>query len=147
MSIVAYRNGIIACDTAMTSSSGLFIGHKTKINRIDNWLLGATGDLAAIDILLRADLLIRELKDIDSHYTAFRICADTPNEVTMFTPDAKGIGATITLENNYFAIGHGSYLAMGAMAQGATAQEAVDIAIKHSVYCGGEMHSLSFGIF
>ena len=47
--------------------------------------------------------------------------------------------------DEFFAIGSGSSLALGAMSFGASAEEAVRVAIKHNVFCGGEVYSVSLG--
>ena len=42
----------------------------------------------------------------------------------------------------FYAIGSGCEFATGAMEMGATAEEAVQVAIKHSTSCGGPINVL-----
>ena len=56
------------------------------------------------------------------------------NQVVTFHPTGKD-----QMTSEYYAIGSGRELAMGAMAFGATAFEAVQMAAKHDLATGGEI--------
>lgn len=55
-------------------------------------------------------------------------------------------GALVPIHADYTAIGSGALLAIGAMAHGANAVEAVEAAAKHDKNTGGPVTSLSFPI-
>lgn len=46
----------------------------------------------------------------------------------------------VELVGKYNAIGSGSFLALGAFSMGATAEQAVEVAIKHDLHCGGNVN-------
>jgi len=47
------------------------------------------------------------------------------------------------VDSDFFAIGSGMFLALGAMELGASPMTGVAIAIKHDVYCGGEIRTIN----
>jgi 20S proteasome alpha/beta subunit len=114
--------------------------HKTKVDKIyrlnDNSLVGVSGSLS--DILLMLEYLntpegeTAEKPTIGENNYLLRV--DTNNDVFLYTPTLIGV----QMYGDYFAIGSGSDYAMGAMAQGATAEEALAIAHKFDDGTGAE---------
>ena len=50
----------------------------------------------------------------------------------------------IVVKDEFWAAGSGGDLALGAMAMGATAEEAVEVASKYNIYCGCGVDRFSF---
>lgn len=86
------------------------------------------------------DEVPQALLDNDSNFSALIIANDTGE---LFEFDS---GYLIPIHADYTAIGSGALLALGAMAHGATAEEAVVAASKHDKNTGGPVTSLSFPI-
>lgn len=84
---------------------------------------------------------------------------DNPNKPDLASLDIKNIEALLVsphgevalldssaypmkIRAKYFAIGSGEEVALGAMAMGASAEEAVRAAIKHTVGCSGPIQKV-----
>ena len=142
MTTIAYRNGVLAADTLMTLSN-LREGHVIKVRRMNGVLAAAAGNWP---------LALRFLDWVSSGMGA----ADAPSmgdsEMNaaghLFLPN----GEVLTYARNgwsrfhtaYYADGTGCDIAMGAMAMGASAEEAVRIAIDLDVYSGGRVVCVRF---
>lgn len=141
MTIIAYRDGVIAADTLVTHH-GSRVAHTQKIFRVNGWLIGASGTLGAVRpamawVLDGADLSrpidFGKVEDAAATFVSpegVRYYVDTGNpflveEVSPFT-----------------AMGSGADVARGAMFHGATAVEAVEAAISIDISCGGQIHWL-----
>ena len=153
MSTIAFKDGVIAADTQLTDSEDYFLCECEKVKRFTNGsLLASVGDDDIRDLypLFNIDnysleneqwsiyhlLPSRsELAALQINYTGlflynreiFKIDIDKEND------DWYGNISKLNWESNY-AIGSGSKFALGAMLNGATAEEAVKIAAKVDVY-------------
>lgn len=123
MTTVAYRDGVVACDTGVTNS-GVFVGACAKAGRIGDLLWGTCGNTAPCK--------------------AFRdwLVSGAPGECPAFPPGAKAEGFVVVdgrivtfydigpdvITADFYAIGSGATIALGAMAHGASAERAVEIA-------------------
>lgn len=136
MTTLAYRDGVLAADTLVTAGDGR-MGYAQKARRIGSLLYAGCGSAGLID---RLEAWLRsgakgehpELKD-----------GSREASVYVFMPDDMvlwfhGDGAT-ALRSEYWAAGSGGDYALGAMAMGATAEQAVQAAIKHSTGSGGDI--------
>jgi 20S proteasome alpha/beta subunit len=150
MTIVAYKDGVIAADTLVCEQT-LKVGHTTKITALaGGGVAGAAGEFALAQRFLTwaAQHNTCELRrfDIGENVDGFVGLIVTPNEYRMgevVRYDFRGNPARIFAP--FAAIGSGTDMAFGAMAAGATAKEAVAIAIQYDPYCGGDIHSLTVG--
>ena len=135
MTTVAYRHGIMAADTRMIQGSAI-IGDFVKIvRRKDGVLAGAAGDAGW------AQAFHRWFLDGEK--------GDYP----MLEENSKGVivrgrrkqvemleqGGWIIFKPPFFAMGSGKEFALGAMAQGATAEQAVDVAMRFDPGSGGQI--------
>lgn len=125
MTTIIYRDGVMAGDTAVFDR-GTYCGETRKVFRNEaGALLGVCGCMSALAqlrdwFMAGADGDPPELKDQDS-------------EGLLIRPDgvAEWIGAgrkRIEMAGAYFAIGSGFHVAMGALAAGAPAIRAAEIA-------------------
>lgn len=124
MTTIVYRDGILAADTAVFDR-GTYCGQATKIACAPDGSIGG-GAGALGDVARFLDWLC------DGKNGPAPEPVDDCTECFWVDPDSrawwahKGSCAT-ELKGDYFAIGSGFQLAMGALAMGATAIEAVNI--------------------
>lgn len=133
MTTIAVRDGTMAADTQI-SGDGLFQGHLGKIGRNpEGHLIGACGPASFIVRLLAwfaaSDGQAFEKKEGDGEALILR-----PSGVQFM--DIYGVHE---IEAPYFASGSGFQLALGAMAHGASAEDAVKAAMAHDNSTGGRI--------
>lgn len=140
MTIIAYKGGVIAADTAVWNGDVASV-HTIKIaRRPDGSLLGGAGTASACATVAERFLKIEDLTKLTG-------TDDEDTELMMVTPDRKIwelLGKDKSWSDGEFdAIGAGAELAIGAMAAGRSAEQAVAIAIEYHRDCGGYVTSLS----
>lgn len=128
MTTIAYKDGILAADTCVTDN-GAICGTATKLARSPNGAIaGASGNLAPCAKFLswfaRDFGMVEKVARIEGNGAALIIDKDG----TVHALDA-GYPAFI-INAPFHAIGSGSRIALGAMAAGASAEEAVRIACR-----------------
>lgn len=145
MTTVAFRDGILAFDSRV-SDYDAHVGWCNK-GRMTKTLImaacGLTDDIeAAMDWIEKTGGKISAKSEFDLH--------EREVECEILTVDKEGkvtfYGTRLyptTMDAPYFAIGSGSPYALGAMANGATAKQAVEAAIKHDLFSGGHIRHLS----
>lgn len=141
MSTIAFRNGVLACDTLIMDQGGFKTGTAVKIWRLKDGRLyggvGSYGDVLAVrDWVDRGMDVTNHLPDIDEDYHGIIINHDGS---FMLIEDHL---ARVIFKADYTAIGTGKSIALGAMAMGATAEQAVEAAIRHDTHSGGEVEIL-----
>lgn len=138
MTTICYRAGILASDSRLTLKSNITTDKCKKIWRLsDGTLFGASGDNEGGLALLAALRRGMELgPKSDREFHAVRII---PPKGQIFTTE----GLTWSRwPETFVAIGSGGKYARAAMMAGATAIEAVKIAIQSDVYSGGRVQVL-----
>lgn len=133
MSIVAWDGKSIAADR-MSENVGL-AGSCTKLYKINDTILGFTGSLG------EGLALIEWAKNglNPDKYPSFQ---GTDRWTRLILASKHGVVfyeqacIPIPVNTRFAAWGNGRDLALGAMAHGATAREAVKITSKYNVYCG-----------
>ena len=149
MTVIAYRYEILACDS-LWSSSQTIMALQNKIVRLPSGALyGASGDVddrALVALLghiktaagIPSPHVLSEIKQ------AIEALLVLPNgEVWIInTPDDDDSAGVYQVKHPYTAIGCGKPVALGAMAQGANAAQAVAAACEHNVHCRGPVHVL-----
>lgn len=122
MTTIAWKDGVLACDSQATDM-GTRSRAKSKLVLTDDYAYAVTGSLAfGLDFVRRLESGEEdpELKKA----TVVRMDRRT-GQIVVFDPP----GYPIPVEDKLFATGSGGDLALGAMAAGASAEEAVRIAI------------------
>jgi len=154
MSTIAYKDGVIACDEQVTNGCEYQHGIY-KIGRTKKYLFGFAGRLGAIwplfDWLLEVEgnkeapdptyfyRFGHELGlDLDDGYA---IIANKDGDLWSLNPN----GFVTPQPRKYDAISSGGAYAVGAIAHGATAEQAVQAAILCDTGSGGRIHSLGWG--
>lgn len=140
MSTVVYRDGVMASDTRAWAGSSTPIGRKMKIRRLeDGTLVGVVtaipGMGEAISQWIEAGAAPDEIPAIAGKDHDFAALVVRPDGQAMFYYDSPYPSGPLVAP--YLAIGSGSHYALGAMAAGLNAVQAVQIAIElDTVSCG-----------
>lgn len=144
MTIIAFKDGVLAADSAFVQEDMMF-GTAEKIwRRQDGTLVGGHGDAGYCEQFREWVMSGEEgeppagPETEDGYSCGLIVRPDCSLEI--HTP--RGV---LPFNGPYYAMGSGSALAIGAMAFGATAQEAVQIAADHCCWCGGPITSLRAG--
>lgn len=128
MTTIAYRNGVLAADSAVTWGD-VFLGTAQKLFRgPTNGVLGFSGDLS----LSAWAQEWAEEHDFDRTFLKKEWDTRSDGAIIWVKPDltiwAVFDGATVQITAPFAAIGSGRDLALGAMAAGADAVGAISIA-------------------
>lgn len=154
MTAIAYRDGVMAADTAFFSGNEMPY-HVRKIERINGHLVASSGNLA---LMVRFHDWVRGGME-----TAFDRSDLLPEEGwrgLLVAPDGRAMimlerGPLLAMTVPFHALGSPQAMLIGAMAAGASAAQAVEIAIKWSDSAAGgiqverlnESHELFAGIW
>lgn len=124
MTTVAWRGNVLAADSCLTH--GTVQGKVEKTLRVRGAAYGFAGDVAAIAAvikLLKAGTPLEKIK-VRGEY-----------ECLILTPTGCYLAQKnmdpFRLEGDYWAIGSGAEIALGAMYAGSTARKAVEAAVEH----------------
>lgn len=154
MTTIAFKDGVMACDSKCTDDDGAFFSRTQKIFRLaNNALLGTAGD---------GD--VREVIDVFDTCAPKRLpskqkLADTKTDFAglLAFPGGRLFGVDIQhcknrsewtaqvveIEERIAACGSGHQFAIGAMAAGRSAAEAVAIACRYDSYSQGPIKEIS----
>lgn len=135
MTAIAYRDGVMASDS-LAECQNIVMGSVAKIvRRADGALAGAAGlEMVCAEFMRRfadgADEgFSPELKD-ESDFSAVVVTPDR----RIWQVNCRG---RFQISAPFYVEGSAYQLMIGAMAAGASAEEAVEIAIKYDTRCGG----------
>lgn len=135
MTAIAFKDGFVAADTLAVSASHHRAGSLPKIRRAPTGEVLATVGYAPTSF----DILNWWLKgregDQPDHDTAGSLIVFGREGATVFC----GGGSQPEAAADFQAYGSGQQFALGAMAMGATARQAVEIAARYDIYTGGEI--------
>jgi hypothetical protein len=135
---IAYRDGVMAADTAIYAGETLQ-GQVSKIARSPSGALAAASGRATLcEGFLR---LFREGK-IDEDWRPV-VIGDAQFGAVVVEPDGSIWQLDETgrhpVRASFYTEGSAGPILSGAMAAGASAEEAVEIAIRYDAHCGGEI--------
>lgn len=138
MTTIAYRDGVMASDTGESSGS-VWVGSVDKIIKTGGLLVGASGCVDACETCLNffteggkvEDFKNTLSGDFEAVVTDGKRLWHTENKMKMY-----GIRAS------FFAMGSGMKIALGAMAMGANAKEAVEVACQFDKNSRGPVRSV-----
>lgn len=135
MTTIAYRDGVLAADTMMSYDSTPITLLDLKLFVAGDYAVGICGDCRFIPTLKRWFIAGCPIDDSDfeklwdDNYDL--IAMDTDGCVFMLLADTL-----FPLSSSFHSIGSGRLSALGAMAQGATAREAINVAARFDVNTG-----------
>lgn len=137
MTAIAYRDGVMAADT-LESAGGVLTGHTRKIVRTpDGSLVAAAGSATICHAFLEAAVsgsAENFRPDIKGDHSFSAILIKSSGAMWYF--DDFGCCPT---KAEFVACGCAHDMLIGAMAHGASASEAVAVAVKYDRRCGGEI--------
>lgn len=129
MTTIAYRDGIMAADTATWDCNGVYFTRATKIIRLNNGrILGGAGSRS---MLIRVACWADGNGDKpspDDDVSVDRFMGIVAENDKFFYIDSSLV--EMRQYGSFIAIGSGRELALGAMAMGASAEDAVTVAIQ-----------------
>lgn len=145
MTTIAYRSGVLAFDSQVTSSSTVY-GTVIKGKKTKRFLLAAAGSCEDCDAWLDwmtdtgGDLKAKKDYGLDKDCEMEGIAVDRKGNVSFYESKCY----PFTVDGRYHALGSGSAFAMGAMAFGATAKQAVQVSTQLDPYTGGTIRTLKW---
>jgi ATP-dependent protease HslVU (ClpYQ) peptidase subunit len=135
MTTVAYRNGVLAADSLVTTGDTKLPELKRKVWKLrDGRLFGGAGDSETIEYLkasINDGVEAPKLSGVEA------ILVDTYGAVTIY--EGK---AWVRVSSPYVALGTGSTIALTAMWMGADAKTAVKAGIKFDRNSGGRVYAV-----
>ncbi|WP_045366102.1 hypothetical protein [Methyloceanibacter caenitepidi] len=143
MTVIAYRDGVLAADTACSCGSRVVEGMVKIARRKDGVLGAACGAASFVGEWLkwvtgeRDDQPKPSVIDKDGTCSGTGFLFHPSGLITVF--DDEG---SFDLLPRYYAAGGGDAVALGAMFVGADAEAAVRAAIEHNAHCAGDISVL-----
>lgn len=138
--VVSIKHGCVASDTRCSSDNAMV--SVNKIRRVGRSIIGAAGDWS--DVLKFWDMIERKKKKDTGLNENSELEAIELHPSGIFLYDATGVRYSV--KDEFFAIGSGGPYAMGAMAMGATPEEAVAIASRFDPSTGGEVEVMQLRV-
>jgi len=139
VTVIAFRQGILSADSGV-SDDIIICGAKQKVvRRKDGALAAAAGDIHSIDSFFRwfqANFKRGQPEILSDDFDAIVVRPD--GSVTFYNQHL----VPAQMDGEYFALGTGGDVALGAMAHGASAIDAVRAGIKHTTNCRGPIQAL-----
>jgi len=146
MTTIAYRNGIIAADSRVTTSdesAGDYAGKCVKLLRVGDNIVALQGDsspgmawLHWFGEGMKDDTLRDQIRTSEADFTAVVL-----NKRGLWTWDSWLIPERVTAR--FYAVGSGTKAALGALHMGASAVQAVRVACKIDPWSAPPVISMS----
>jgi len=140
MTTIVYAYGEMAADSQSTWTHQNVYSHKTfyekKIFKIGGAVVGTAGDNPIIE---------QYLEYLRGHIDASELKKRKGSDMTIILARKNGIFLidedyhVEKLNDRYIAVGSGAPVALGALAMGATARQALKIACRYDLYTGGKI--------
>lgn len=140
MSVVTVRDGVMAVDSACTDNDDMMgcVRKWAEVpDKFGGGFAGGVGHIAVIQKVMAEFVESGTFTGLNEGSELVWLRAD--GSVSYLTNDGPIDG----IEAEFFATGSGKSLARGAMAAGATAEEAANIACRFDVGCWGPVHVLT----
>lgn len=140
MTIVIYRDGVMAADSQV-GLDGTAVGtYKKVIKTKDGWLAGASGEISAMEEFFN---WVRDGRQKDNPPIPGMSGMMVSPKGEVFQVDENLI--PYKMESEFYICGSGYAVAIGALAMGASPEKAVEITIKYSYSCGGPIEVVTLG--
>ena len=155
MTVIAYRDGVMAGDSCWSDGGkdsdygGLITNVQNKLVRLPSGGIyggaGATDDRSLIRLLAKVKSsrgLPLSTVIADKQYEELQCLIALPDKTLWLInggPEGNGVEPVST---EFAAVGTGAPIAIGAMARGATAEQAVRIACRWNVFCRPPIHKI-----
>lgn len=137
MTVAAYRDGWIACDSLASHNDAIHTTSEVKIRRIGEMLVAMSGNVPSW----------QSIEEWFASSQPRERFADYEFDLMIITPDCRiwvvdQRGIVDEIKEPYWAIGCGAASAICVMDCGHSARQAVASAIKRVPGCGGKIHQL-----
>lgn len=142
MTIVAYKNGIIASDSKASWDDLHLFNCKKVVKAPDGTIGGGAGHVVWINSF--NDWILSNRKQSWDYFNKDSSGLFITTDRQVYIVDSGGIMPAMLL-NDCIAIGSGKSIALGAMDANATAEEAVRIAIIREDGCAGLVYTEELG--
>lgn len=138
MTAIAYRAGVMACDTR--SELGYLKLNENKIIKKDGYLIGVSGEKCPhnSEIIRWFFLDVKAPRRLKLDGSEFTLLVVTPGGKIQIW-DQTGIPYPMPPNVKFWSVGSGAEFCMGAMELGASAERAVKAAIKWLPTVGGNV--------
>ena len=155
MTIICWKSPYLASDSRIVESSDITSDNVQKIFKLKNGsLIGLAGDVnfqEVTDLFNRQKLgklpTTKQLIGIGVDFRSIYVRFDGTVFDILASFDSGRWGAqVIEIKEPYYAVGSGSAYALGALAAGATASQAVKITCRHDNNCGGKVQNVKLDI-
>jgi ATP-dependent protease HslVU (ClpYQ) peptidase subunit len=138
VTVIAYRDGTMAADTQTIHVDHVKLLHDKKIAKYKGHLFGLAGDLCPpLEEFKQWWWGTDRKKPMRGHLKFHALIITPSGDITL----ADQMGSVEKLDVPFFAIGSGKEFAIGAMAAGAGARKAVQIAIEYCPTVSGSVMS------
>ena len=135
MTTIAYKDGVMAADRAISGNGHVGTARKVHRRKSDGALVGGCGDVATIqrwfEWFLAGERGAAPNLGTDDESASMILVVRTTGKVEEYGRYGKCL-----YEAPYYALGSGADYALGAMAFGASARQAVAAATKHDHHTG-----------
>ena len=144
MTVICYKDGVLAADRSSCDESDMIVGVRTKIVRASPKIMGGTCGSAHHATLFREwvenGMVVGSIPDLgDDKFGALLILDGEAFRYNhRFVP--------VKVEAPFHTIGNGEMVAAGAMFMGATAEQAVAAACALVLGCGGGVDVLRLAV-
>jgi hypothetical protein len=139
----AYRNGILVADSMVSvpvGASGYSVGTAKKVLKTkQGWLVGGAGNLVDLHRFFR---WVEEGMEEDAGIKMANINGIVVKDKNTILQVEDELYPYV-IDAEFYAGGGGEQFALGAMAMGASAEEAVKVAMKFSLGTGGKLQKVS----
>lgn len=139
MTTICYKDGILAADTAVSTNEHI-VGTTSKIFRIEADIFGVSGSLADITKLKKWE----GIDSLEKMGLSDQSCIYWIDEFGILR-EIEGDTVLPEIEAPFYACGTGGNFALGAMAHGASAAQAVKIAATHDLATNDDVQALNCG--
>lgn len=135
MTAIAYRAGVLAADTQVEWEGEIKSQERDKVFKSRGYLIGISGNKCPSNRVFTTWYFERKDKPIGKRYSFQTIVIHPDRTVEII--DQSGDSQIYTGE--FFSVGSGAQVCLGAMEMGASAEQAVAVAIKWCPGVGGEV--------
>ncbi|ANH98953.1 proteasome subunit beta [Pseudomonas koreensis] len=142
MTTIAYKDGVIAYDSQITSGNTIIYDDYQKCHQVKGvrfFMSGKTCDYTALQDAYFGGVVTREVD-------ASAIVADGEGLWCIGAGIQEGFWKSPIMLDSIYAIGSGSDHAITAMDMGASAYEAVQMAAKRDTGTGGTIRAVTVGV-
>lgn len=137
MTTLAYRDGELATDSRVTQGDMIVSDRRRKVHRLrDGSIVAWSGSVQQAELLLEA---MRKKAKVKSPKLDEIAALHLRTDGTLWEYEGE---AWVKQDPGYYATGSGSPYAFAAMDAGASAKDAVRIALKRDAGSGGRVQSL-----